>query len=151
MHVLCKYFFGRKKKKEKKERNWLNFPHREDWQKKKKRKKWFLAHSAHLAVQYSIGPCLKVWYCHRPALFEFRLHSEIMDLYMLVVRVWNDVLPQGASLFRIVSPVISGNRLLKELGLRFRRRNKVALHNFFTLWKLGQRSKNVCVHVFYIL
>ena len=28
--------------------------------KKKKKKEMFLAHSAHLAVLYSIGPCLKV-------------------------------------------------------------------------------------------
>ena len=33
-----------------------------------------------------IGPCLKVWYCHRPALFDFHLHSEITDLYMPVYR-----------------------------------------------------------------
>ena len=47
---------------------------------KKKKKKVFLAHSSHLAVQYSTGPCLKVWCCHRPALFDWRFHSEIMDL-----------------------------------------------------------------------
>ena len=29
------------------------------------------------------------------ALFDCRLDSEIMDLYMPVVGVWNDVLPQG--------------------------------------------------------
>ena len=100
------------------------------------------------AVQY-IGPCLKVWYCHRPALFDCRLHSlkccftstetvgllgtgsqdvhldfhtapelclhsDIMDIYMPVYRsspVWNDVLPRGTSLFRIISPVISGKRI----------------------------------------
>ena len=62
--------------------------------KKRRRKKVFLA-QRHLAVRYSTGPCLKVWYFHRPAHFDFRLHSKIMDLYMLVVRVWNDVLPQG--------------------------------------------------------
>ena len=39
--------------------------------------KVFLSHSAQLAVQYI---CLKVWYCHRPVLFDCHLLSEIMDL-----------------------------------------------------------------------
>ena len=43
----------------------------------------------HLAIQYSTGPCLKVWYCHRPAFFDCLWTSEIIDLYMPVVRVWN--------------------------------------------------------------
>ena len=71
--------------------------------------------NAQLAVQYSIGPCLKVWYCHRPALFDCRLHSG-MDQYMPVYRSspeWCST--AGASLFRIISPVISGNRLLFQL------------------------------------
>ena len=75
------------------------WPHQKDRstrkRRKKKKKKVFLAHSAHLAVLYSIGPCLKVWYCHRPVIFDCHLHSEIMDLYMPVVHLWNDVLPQG--------------------------------------------------------
>ena len=94
---------------------------------KRRRKKVFLAHSVHLSVQYSIGPSLKVWYCQRPALFDCHLHSEIMDLYMPVVHVWNDVLPQGFHFqiirvwndvlpqgfhFQIISPVISKNHLL---------------------------------------
>ena len=93
---------------------------------KKKRKKMggggggvLLAHSAQLAVQYSIGPCLKVWYCYRPALFDCRLHSEIMDQYIYIYMTVYRTSPclewcptAGASLFWIISPVISRNRLL---------------------------------------
>ena len=80
------------------------------------KKRVFLEHSMHLAVQDSIDPCLKVWYCHRPKLFDCHLHSEIMNLYMPVYRSspclkWCP--NAGASLFRIISPVISGNHLLQ--------------------------------------
>ena len=60
----------------------------------------------HLAVQYSRGPCLKVWYGHRPALFDCHLHSEIMEYGPLpVVCVWNYVLPQGLHSSRL-SPLL---------------------------------------------
>ena len=52
--------------------------------KKERKKRGFLAHSAQLAVQ-----------------------SNNIDQ----VRGWNGVLPRGSSLFRIISSVISGNRL----------------------------------------
>ena len=84
--------------------------------KKKKKKKVFLMHSVQLAIQYSTGPCLKVWYRHSPALFDWCLHSEIMDQYIYIIcqyidqaRVWNDVLLQGLYSSGL-SPVISGNR-----------------------------------------
>ena len=66
-------------------RMWPRQKDRSTRKKRRRKKEVFLAHSAHLAVQYSIGPCLKVWYCqcHRPALFDCRLHSEIMDLYIV--------------------------------------------------------------------
>ena len=38
--------------------------------------------------------------------------------YIDQIHVWNDVLPRGTSLFRIISPVISGNHLLSLLGER---------------------------------
>ena len=72
------------------------WPRQKDFStRRKKEEKSVSSAQRHLAAQHSIGPCLKVWCCHRPALFESRLHSEVMDLYMSVVRVWNDVLLQG--------------------------------------------------------
>ena len=69
------------------------WPHQKDRSARGEKKKCF----SHIARSWQssiyIGPCLKVWYCHRPELFDCRLHSEIMDLYIDQVRVWNGVLP----------------------------------------------------------
>ena len=65
------------------------WPHQKDLSTRKEKKKKpevFFAHSAQLAVLY-IGPCIKVWYRHISSLFDCRLHSEIMDIYMPVYKL----------------------------------------------------------------
>ena len=52
-------------------------------EKNKQNKKKFFSRIAH-SWQSSTGPRLKVWYCHRPALFDCRLHSKIVDLYIYI-------------------------------------------------------------------
>ena len=55
-----------------------------------------------LAVLYSIGPCLKVWYCHRPALFWN--HGVWIYIYIYASSLCLKSCPTtGASLFQIVS------------------------------------------------
>ena len=74
-------------------RMWHHQKDRSARKKQKQQQKFFscIAHS----WQSCTGPRLKVWYCHRPALFDCRLHSEIVDLYISLpvykVRVWNGV------------------------------------------------------------
>ncbi len=100
---------------------------------------FFFRNNAQLAVQYSIGPCLKVWYCHRPALFDCRLHSG-MDQYMPVYRSspeWCST--AGASLFRIISTVISSiyTELVYYSSIRRYRRFtflKFFIHSLLNYW-----------------
>ena len=51
-----------------------------------KKKKCFLCTVRSRQSSIFIGPCLKVWCCHTPALFDRHLHSEIMDLHAPVYR-----------------------------------------------------------------
>jgi len=76
-------------------------------------------HSWQSSIYIYIGPCLKVWYNHKPALFTCCLHSEIMDLYMPLYRSspclkWSPTL-RGLHRPGVRKPsqmIISGNRLL---------------------------------------
>ena len=91
------------------------WPHQKDCSTRWGNKKVFLAHSPQLAVQYNYrsmpeGLILSQTSAFRlPLPFLYHGHAS---LEIDQVRVWNDVLPRGTSLFRIISPVISRNRLL---------------------------------------
>ena len=79
--------------------------------------------SIYLSIYVCIRACLKLRYrCHGPALFDFSLHLEIIDLYIPVSSSclkWCPTLrglhsPEVRKHCQIISPVISGNRLLRQ-------------------------------------
>ena len=90
---------------------------------------------------YTTGPCLKVWYCYRPALFDCHPHSEIMDLYICQyidqVRVWNGVLlpsrdftlPEQGNTVKSSYPAIYGNRLFTRSCFDVYKNNRKSLQS----------------------